>query len=183
MKDEIKEILDYFREFSTIRENNMLTKIEDYITNIQEELKYQEQKEQEYNEKHIELMKKCKELQKKYENAVADYELEKYKNTNSINFIETYLIPLGDDWHWDNASIRDDVIDLLNILKEDNILDKDTNYMILEKKINKEIPMLKELNTKIKEIIETWLDIKEIHDIEEILKGEDNELTNNEENK
>ena len=37
MKDEIKEILDYFRKYSTIRENTMITKIEDYITNLQEE--------------------------------------------------------------------------------------------------------------------------------------------------
>lgn len=37
MKDEIKEILDYFRKYATIRENTMITEIEDYITNLQEE--------------------------------------------------------------------------------------------------------------------------------------------------
>lgn len=36
MKDEIKEILDYFRKFATIRENTMISEIEDYITNLQE---------------------------------------------------------------------------------------------------------------------------------------------------
>ena len=38
MKDEIKKILDYFRKFATIRENTMISEIEDYITNLQEEV-------------------------------------------------------------------------------------------------------------------------------------------------
>lgn len=37
MNDEIKEILDYFRKYATIRENTMISEIEDYITNLQKE--------------------------------------------------------------------------------------------------------------------------------------------------
>ena len=42
-KDEIKEILDYFRKYMSIGDCIRLSKIEDYITNLQEEnehLKY-----------------------------------------------------------------------------------------------------------------------------------------------
>lgn len=38
MTNEIKETLDYFRKYSTIRENTMITEIEDYITNLQNEI-------------------------------------------------------------------------------------------------------------------------------------------------
>lgn len=38
MTNEIKEILDYFRKYSTIRENTMITDIENYITNLQEDI-------------------------------------------------------------------------------------------------------------------------------------------------
>lgn len=37
MEKEIKKILGYFRKYATIRENTMITEIEDYITNLQEE--------------------------------------------------------------------------------------------------------------------------------------------------
>ena len=37
MNDEIREILDYFRKYATIRENTMISEIEDYITNLQNE--------------------------------------------------------------------------------------------------------------------------------------------------
>ena len=40
MNKEIKEILDYFRKYSTIRENTMITEIEDYIINLQESEAY-----------------------------------------------------------------------------------------------------------------------------------------------
>ncbi|MBR2245564.1 MAG: hypothetical protein IKN65_00630 [Clostridia bacterium] len=36
-KDEIKEILDYFRKYMSIGDCIRLSKIEDYITNLQEE--------------------------------------------------------------------------------------------------------------------------------------------------
>ncbi len=39
MDNEIKGILDYFRKYSTIRENTMITEIKDYITNLEEEIK------------------------------------------------------------------------------------------------------------------------------------------------
>lgn len=37
MNDEIKEILDYFRKYATLYENIIINKIEDCITNLQEE--------------------------------------------------------------------------------------------------------------------------------------------------
>ena len=39
MNNDIKEILDYFRKYMTIEDCIRLSKIEDYITNLQEELK------------------------------------------------------------------------------------------------------------------------------------------------
>lgn len=42
----------------------------------------------------------------------------------------------------------------------------------LKERIEKAIPMLKELNIKIKDILKIGIDIKEISDIEEILKGD-----------
>lgn len=42
----------------------------------------------------------------------------------------------------------------------------------LNRKIEKAIPMLKELNIKLKDILKIGIDIKEINDIEKILKGD-----------
>ena len=42
----------------------------------------------------------------------------------------------------------------------------------LKERIEKAIPMLKELNIKIKDILKIGIDIKEISDIEKILKGD-----------
>ena len=39
MNNDIKEILDYFRKYATIRENTMITEIEDYITKLEQENK------------------------------------------------------------------------------------------------------------------------------------------------
>ena len=65
MEKEIKEIL-------FLLHNDRLTesgkrKLEDYITNLQEELQYQQEAELEYNEKHIKLMQKYAEVQENYE--------------------------------------------------------------------------------------------------------------------
>lgn len=38
-KDEIKEKLNYFRKYNTFYENTMITEIENYINNLQEENK------------------------------------------------------------------------------------------------------------------------------------------------
>ena len=38
----------------------------------------------------------------------------------AIKFIEEDLIPYGNEYHWDNASLEDIVKDLLNILKGDD---------------------------------------------------------------
>lgn len=47
--------------------------------------------------------------------------MNKESNEKAIEFIEKELIPYGDDWFWDDAHIRDLVIELLNKLKgEDN---------------------------------------------------------------
>lgn len=82
MKDEIKEILDCIkdrtRDYVGMNgclyqdlEREELNLLLNYITNLQKE---------------------NKQLKKKYENAVADYELEKYKNSKAIEYIksETY---------------------------------------------------------------------------------------------
>lgn len=56
MNNEIKEILDYFRKYATIRENTMISEIEDYITNLQQEkedYKSRIEKAAKYIKKHI----------------------------------------------------------------------------------------------------------------------------------
>ncbi len=35
----------------------------------------------------------------------------------AIHTIEDVIIPFGDSWYWDNATLRDYMYDLLNILK------------------------------------------------------------------
>ena len=75
MKDEIKEIIENVKKCCDItKEQNFIVyqrqdilKLLDYITNLQEELKYQKQAEIEYNEKHTKLMKKYKKLQRENE--------------------------------------------------------------------------------------------------------------------
>lgn len=68
--EEIKLILTKLKLVSEIEESGAYIcdkehskLLLDYITNLQEELKYQEKAEQEYNEKHIKLMKKYKDSQ------------------------------------------------------------------------------------------------------------------------
>lgn len=48
------------------------------------------------------------------------------------------------------------------------LLDYITN---LQERIEKAIPMLKELNIKLKDILKTGIDIKEISNIEKVLQG------------
>lgn len=58
-----------------------------------------------------ELIQENKELKKKYENAVANYELEKYKNIKAIEIIESYN--LG---KYDYSIPPGGIIELLEIL-------------------------------------------------------------------
>jgi chromosome segregation ATPase len=64
MKDEIKEILSLLNSSSW---SNEARQIEDYITNLQEDLDYQRQAEIDYNKKHTKLMRKYKKLQQENE--------------------------------------------------------------------------------------------------------------------
>lgn len=66
MNDEIREILDYFRKYATIRENTMISEIEDYITNLQKE-----------NEK---LKMRNDMLRKDIDSFIQDYKKEVMKN-------------------------------------------------------------------------------------------------------
>lgn len=64
-------------ELETITNNNLeIQELNKYIKKIQEAYK--------------QLEKENLELKKKYENAVADYEYEKYKNQRAIEYIETH---------------------------------------------------------------------------------------------
>lgn len=49
------------------------------------------------------------------------------------------------------------------------------NEKVMEKRINKTIELLDKLNIQLKDVLKTEINIKEISDIKEILKGEDNE--------
>ena len=108
MKDEIKEIeLDHFNSIKELKQNvetwikedDMywerwfslydLKLLLDYITNLQEELKYQKQAEQEYNEKHTKLMKKYKELQERKDKAI-----EYIKQYKELDFSDLDLLSI-----------------------------------------------------------------------------------------
>ena len=172
MNNEIKEILDYFRKYATIRENTMISEIEDCITN----------------------------LKKKYENAVVDYEMEKAKNNIIVKLGDEYSSTIDElvkhclnqktkikelEQKYDKA-----LTDLVkeshrrmeleeeserlkeNAIHNDKVVDQARwNEMLYKGRIDKAIPMLKELNIKIKEILRIGIDIKEIGDIENILNG------------
>lgn len=130
MNNEIKEILDKLKNhIEHIRFANLtnyeLRLLYDYITNLQEDLKYQKEMEEEYNKKHTKLMQDYSKLQKENDRLA---------------------------------------IELNNQMIERN------QFL---SRIDKAIPMLKELNIKIKEILKIGIDIKEISDIEEVLRGED----------
>lgn len=61
-----------------------------------------------------------------------------------------------------------------NAEHNDKVVDKAKwNEMIYKSRNEKAIPMLKELNIKLKEILKIGIDIKEISDIENILNGGD----------
>jgi phage shock protein A len=68
MKDEIKEILE-FKENADYKKLSVdeIKILEDYITNLQEDLDYQRQAEIDYNKKHTKLMRKYKKLQQENE--------------------------------------------------------------------------------------------------------------------
>jgi len=108
LKDEIKEIeLDHFNSIKELKQNvetwikedDMywerwfslydLKLLLDYITNLQEELKYQKQAEQEYNEKHTKLMKKYKELQERKDKAI-----EYIKQYKELDFSDLDLLSI-----------------------------------------------------------------------------------------
>ena len=61
------------------------------------------------------------------------------------------------------------IIDGIDVFNHIGKVEKEANELV--QRINKVIPMLKELNIKLKKILKIGIDIKEINDIEEILKG------------
>lgn len=84
MNREIKEILDMFTKYKDnwysveyILKPKQCVILFDYITNLQEELEYQKQAEQEYNEKHTKLMKKYKKSCETYQQALDETMSEK----------------------------------------------------------------------------------------------------------
>ena len=114
MKDEIKEILDRLeridhKEYIAFEFADSATfdemarcfeerkKMANYITNLQEELEYQKQAEQEYNEKHTKLMKKYKELQERKDKAIKYLE---QPNRDNFDYSKAQLLDIlngGDD--------------------------------------------------------------------------------------
>ncbi len=160
MNDDIKETLNYLTKF--INDKEEITKygceisvkqakqLLDYITNLQQELKYQEEAEIEYNEKHTKLMKKYTNLQQENER------LKELVNPKTQIFIDTQDMEerYGEE-----------------LYKE--YLEKQIEDYKL--RCEKAIPMLKELNIKLKDILNTGIDIKEISDIEDTLNGRSDE--------
>jgi len=89
MKDEITYWLEGLDDLS-------FNKVLDYITNLKQE---NERIEKEYKSKVDEIGKLISRIYK------------------AIEYIKNSLIPYGDEWHWDDAYIRDYVVELLNLLQ------------------------------------------------------------------
>jgi len=74
----------------------------------------------------------------------------------------------------ENSQLKEVIETLKNtntlLIKQKYQLEKDLDNE--SNKIEKAIPMLKELNIKLKDILKIGIDIKEISDIEKILKGD-----------
>lgn len=65
------------------------------------------------------------ELNKKYENAVADYEEEKYKNTKATEYINKRMVHEGEYWirkafHFRNTEYGKDLLQILGEKENDN---------------------------------------------------------------
>lgn len=100
MKDEIKEILDkpkiLMLSYGNYISLDDYVKLKDYITNLQEDLDYQRQAEQEYNEKYTKLMKKYKELQERKNKAIKYLE-QPYRDNFDYSKAELLNILQGED--------------------------------------------------------------------------------------
>lgn len=101
MNKDIKEKLEKLRIYAGREENSFICDIEEYITSLQEE-------NIKLNEENISI--------KSVKYMISDV-IHKSIIDKAIDYIIYELIPYGDEWHWDDTSIRDYVLDLLNILK------------------------------------------------------------------
>lgn len=89
MKDEIKEIINDLQRVADrkcypedILDGSIAQEWVDYITNLQEEVKYQKEAELEYNEKHTKLMNKCKKIREYLEEP----------NRDNFDFSKAYIL-------------------------------------------------------------------------------------------
>jgi len=57
-------------------------------------------------------------LKNKYNDLKIKCAILEYSRNNALVYINNILIPYGDDWYWDDSSIRDYVVELANMLKE-----------------------------------------------------------------
>ena len=130
MKDEIKEILEYIDD--RVIPNEKWNVVKDYITNLQQE-------NERLDNNNIDMI-----------NQLGKVISIIYK---AIEFINDVLIPYGDEWHWDDSSIRDYVELLLNILQNEEIIKdykkkekvKMVKSLVLKGKISEIIDILKKL--------------------------------------
>ena len=141
MKDEIKEILEYFRKYATIRENTMISEIEDYITNLQEKLEVSQTNEETYRlemqditkilglDEHTifdevkeyanNLQEENKKLQKLLDFEIERNDLKQDRIDKAIDYITTEQ--LYTNYQWGKSQYEKILKDLLNILQgEDN---------------------------------------------------------------
>ena len=105
---------------------------------------------------------------KRFPNEENDYTIKVYGSI-SLDVLNKYVKVVQE-----NSQLKEDIKGLQceRQVLYNTIHDIQKANKQLNRKRKKAIPMLKELNIKLKDILKIGIDIKEISDIEEILKGD-----------
>lgn len=97
MKDEVKEILDYFVIHSTAEEFEMLSKISIYITNLQNENKNLKQINEEHRKLNGELRKTINEATEYLEYQIPQLDFEKDTKAKMLGAMVLVLLQGSDE--------------------------------------------------------------------------------------
>ena len=165
MKDDIKEILERPNVYSFNDECYLYfgdyNKLKDYITNLQEEKERLKELCDKYEEEHNNAFKLWKgKLKETMDETLIQKQHDRIKELEAINEEHRKL----------NGNLRTANNTLCEV--EDFMYNQAKDYKTRNEKA---IPMLEELNVKLKDILKIGIDIKEITDIKNTLQGKSDE--------